>query len=82
MAARHNCEDIMKQFDYSWPAEFECSKFPVGGNPERLCVGETDELNVGRIEDFSKYVKDYIDKAIKLGFFYSLSTFWLLSKHM
>ena len=38
MAARHNCEDIMKQFDYSWPAEFECSKFPVGGNPEELCV--------------------------------------------
>ena len=56
MAARHNCEDIMKQFDYSWPAEFECSKFPVGGNPERLCVGDTDELTVGRIEDFSKYV--------------------------
>ena len=51
MAARHNCEDIMKQFDYSWPAEFECSKFPVGGNPEELCVsGEiTTDLN-----DFSR----------------------------
>merc|ERR1719188_1032283 len=50
MAARHNCEDIMKQFDYSWPAEFECSKFPVGGNPERLCVGG--------IEDFSKTISN------------------------
>ena len=56
MAARHNCEDIMRQFDYSWPAEFECSKFPVGGNPEQLCVGDTTDLNVDRIEDFSKYV--------------------------
>ena len=56
MAARHNCEDIMKQFDYSWPAEFECSKFPVGGNPEQLCVGDTTDLNVDRIEDFSRYV--------------------------
>ena len=56
MAARHNCEDIMKQFDYSWPAEFECSKFPVGGNPEQLCVGDTtaSDLNIDRIEDISR----------------------------
>jgi len=65
MAARHNCEDIMRQFDYSWPAEFECSKFPVGGNPEQLCVGDTTDLNVDRIEDFSKTLSN--GGAIGLG---------------
>lgn len=28
-AARKGCEEVMLQFDFPWPTEFECSKFPV-----------------------------------------------------
>jgi frizzled protein 1/7 len=46
LAARRNCEDVMLQFDYPWPAEFECSKFPVGGTPDELCVGDADQTEL------------------------------------
>uniref|UniRef100_A0A182IQU8 Uncharacterized protein n=1 Tax=Anopheles atroparvus TaxID=41427 RepID=A0A182IQU8_ANOAO len=33
------CESIMRTFDFQWPENFECSKFPVDGGKE-LCVSK------------------------------------------
>ena len=46
-AARKGCEEVMLQFDFPWPAEFDCNKFPIGGKPDELCVGDTDSQMVG-----------------------------------
>uniref|UniRef100_A0A182N383 FZ domain-containing protein n=1 Tax=Anopheles dirus TaxID=7168 RepID=A0A182N383_9DIPT len=35
------CEDIMKTFDFQWPENLECSKFPVDGGKE-LCVSKNN----------------------------------------
>ncbi len=48
-AAKQNCEEVMLKFDYPWPPEFECSKFPVAGNAEELCVGN-DQTTLSGID--------------------------------
>ncbi|XP_058124313.1 frizzled [Anopheles ziemanni] len=35
------CESIMRTFDFQWPENFECSKFPVDGGKE-LCVSKNN----------------------------------------
>lgn len=37
----------MIKFGFPWPASFECSKFPVAGGVDELCVGQ----NRGRFGD-------------------------------
>ena len=32
----------MNKFGFQWPANLACHTFPVGGDPNRLCVGETE----------------------------------------
>ena len=41
------CEKLMQKFGFPWPASFECSKFPVAGGVDELCVGQ----NRGRFGD-------------------------------
>jgi frizzled 1/7 len=31
------CENVMKNFDYMWPEDLECDKFPEDG-PDELCI--------------------------------------------
>ncbi len=42
LSARQGCEQLMLKFDFSWPREFECDHFPVGGKPDEVCVGDPD----------------------------------------
>lgn len=41
------CEKLMLKFGFPWPPSFECSKFPVAGGVDELCVGQ----NRGRFGD-------------------------------
>lgn len=34
---------MLKNFGYSWPEKFDCSRFPVGGKPGVLCVGDSSQ---------------------------------------
>ena len=36
LSAKTGCEDLMLQFDFRWPKEFDCDKFPVGGKPDEV----------------------------------------------
>ncbi|CAB0036203.1 unnamed protein product [Trichogramma brassicae] len=40
-SARKGCEDLMRNFGFSWPETMECSKFPENGGPV-LCVGKNE----------------------------------------
>jgi len=42
LAAQDGCEELMNKFGFQWPANLACHTFPVGGDPNRLCVGETE----------------------------------------
>ncbi len=42
LSARAGCEELMRKFDFPWPKEFECSRFPVGGKPGEVCVGDSN----------------------------------------
>ncbi|XP_057325918.1 frizzled-like [Microplitis mediator] len=36
--AKAGCERIMISFGFHWPSDLECSKLPVYGDPDNLCV--------------------------------------------
>lgn len=37
-SARLGCEPVLNRFNFAWPENFECGRFPDGG-PGELCVG-------------------------------------------
>lgn len=53
-SARKGCEDLMKTFDYDWPANFECSRFPESA-AEEICMmpgpaQSTNNFDLGRFK--------------------------------
>lgn len=41
--AKAGCEPIMIRFGFQWPSNLECSKLPVYGDPNNLCVGNKSD---------------------------------------
>ena len=45
-SAKAGCEPLMEQFSYSWPAQFDCDKFPrFGQSSGSLCVGQANKAS-------------------------------------
>lgn len=38
-SARHNCDELMKHFGFSWPDNLQCSKFPIAADGV-ICFGD------------------------------------------
>lgn len=47
-SARHNCEEIMNNFGFSWPENLECSKFPEANNENVICFGDNNATHESR----------------------------------
>ena len=44
----------MNKFGFNWPENLACDTFPVGGDPNRLCVGDTEggsEMSMGNSQN-------------------------------
>lgn len=41
-SAKHNCDQLMIDYGFSWPEHLECSRFPVATDENVICVGENN----------------------------------------
>jgi len=54
LAAQDGCVQLMNKFGFNWPENLACDTFPVGGDPNRLCVGDTEggsEMSMGNSQN-------------------------------
>ncbi|KAI5641543.1 frizzled/Smoothened family membrane region domain-containing protein [Phthorimaea operculella] len=47
-SARHNCDELMINFGFSWPEHLECSKFPVATDENVICFGDKNTTHESR----------------------------------
>ncbi|XP_063529167.1 frizzled-7-B [Cydia strobilella] len=59
-SARHNCDELMANFGFSWPDYLDCSKFPVATDEHVICVGDNNATHDSRKPTEHKHRKvDY-----------------------
>lgn len=68
------CENVMKNFDYLWPEDLECDKFPEDGTDE-LCISNnaTSKNDHGTFSTPITSINKY-DRKQNLGMDYKNST--------
>src|SRR5262249_3098553 len=40
--AKTGCAPLMAKYGFAWPENLDCSKLPIHGDPEKLCMGPDD----------------------------------------
>ena len=63
LSAKAGCEGMLQKFDYDWPPQFDCDKFPLTADRDKgvLCVGPNQAA-------FSEHdLKDYHDTTAAPG---------------